>query len=80
MKTEHLCNSCQLEKLGKIYFFHFKYLSTSVFEKIRCDYGDLSLFYQIEKFRYYAYVIDDFLNLYFLNYNCINYYNIKHIF
>jgi len=34
---EHLCNSCQLEKLGKIYFFHFKYLSTSVFEKIRCD-------------------------------------------
>jgi len=60
MKTEHLCDSCQLGKLSKLPFSHSEHLSTNVFEKIHCDLWGPAPVLSIEKFKYYACLVDDF--------------------
>jgi len=55
MKTEKLCDSCQLEKLSKLPILHSKHSSTDVFEKIYCDLWGSALVLSIEKFKYYAF-------------------------
>jgi hypothetical protein len=37
IKSEHICDSCQLGKLSRLPFSNSKHLSSSIFEKIHCD-------------------------------------------
>jgi transposase InsO family protein len=60
MKTEHLCDSCQLGKLSKLPFSHSEHSSTDVFEKIHCDLWGPAPVLSIGKFKYYACLVDDF--------------------
>jgi hypothetical protein len=60
MKTEHLCDSCQLGKLSKLPFSHSEHSSTDVFEKIRCDLWRPAPVLSIGKFKYYVCLVDDF--------------------
>ncbi|KAJ6866233.1 Retrovirus-related Pol polyprotein from transposon TNT 1-94 [Populus alba x Populus x berolinensis] len=60
MKTEQLCDSCQLGKLSKLPFSHSEHSSTDVFEKIHCDLWGPAPVLSIGKFKYYACLVDDF--------------------
>ena len=60
VKSEHICDSCQLGKLSRLPFSCSKNLSSSIFEKIHCDlWGPVSIL-SIGKFRHYACLVDDF--------------------
>jgi len=60
MKTEHLCDSCQLGKLSKLPFSYSEHSSTDVFEKIHCDLWGPAPVLSIGKFKYYVCLVDDF--------------------
>ena len=60
VKSEHICDSCQLGKLSRLPFSCSKNLSSSIFEKIHCDLWGPAPILSIGKFRYYACLVDDF--------------------
>ena len=60
LKSEHLCDSCQLGKLTKLPFSSFEHSSSSIFEKIHCDLWGPAHVLSISKFKYYACLVDDF--------------------
>nr|KYP45480.1 Retrovirus-related Pol polyprotein from transposon TNT 1-94 [Cajanus cajan] len=60
VKSEHLCDSCQLGKLNKLLFSSSKHSSSTIFEKIHCDLWGPAPILSIGKFRYYACLVDDF--------------------
>ena len=60
VKSEHICDSCQLGKLSRLPFSCFKHLSSNIVEKIHCDLWGPALILSIGKLRYYACLVDDF--------------------
>ena len=60
VKSEHICDSCQLGKLSRLPFSCSKNISSSIFEKIHCDLWGPAPILSIEKLRYYACLVDDF--------------------
>jgi hypothetical protein len=60
MKTEYLCDSCQLRKLSRLSFSSSEHSSTDFFKKFIVICGDLPSILSIGKFRYYACFVDDF--------------------
>ena len=60
VKSEHICDSCQLGKLSRLPFSCSKNISSSIFEKIHCDLWGPAPILSIGKLRYYARLVDDF--------------------
>jgi hypothetical protein len=60
IKSDHICDSCQLGKLSRLPFSNSKHLSSSIFEKIHCDLWGPAPILSIGKFRYYVCLVDDF--------------------
>lgn len=59
VKHERVCDSCQFKKLSRLTFFHSKQSSSDNFEKTHCDLLGLAPILSIEKFKYYAHLVDD---------------------
>ncbi|KZV38965.1 hypothetical protein F511_40717, partial [Dorcoceras hygrometricum] len=59
-KLQFMCDSCQLVKLSKLPFYVLENSSSSNFNKIHCDLWGPSLVLSLEKFHYYACIVDDF--------------------
>lgn len=60
LKTEHLCDSCQLGKLSKLPFYSSEHSSTGIFERIHCDLWGPAPVRSIGNFRFYACFVDDY--------------------
>ena len=60
VKSEHICDSCQLGKLSRLPFSYSKHLNSSIFEKIHCDLWEPAPILSIGKLRYYACLVNDF--------------------
>ncbi|KZV57610.1 hypothetical protein F511_03070 [Dorcoceras hygrometricum] len=59
-KLQFMCDSCQLAKLSKLPFSISENSSSSSFIKIHCDLWGPAPVLSLEKFRYYACIVDDF--------------------
>ena len=59
-KPDHLCDSCQLGKLSKLPFSSSDHSCSSIFDKIHCDLWGPAPVLSINKFRFYACLVDDF--------------------
>lgn len=59
-KGDNLCDSCQLGKLSKLPFSPSENSSCSSFDKIHCDLWGPAPVQSIDKFRFYACLVDDF--------------------
>lgn len=59
-KSQHLCDIYQLGKLNYLHFSCSEHSSINIFEKNHCDLCGPSHVLSISKFKYYAYLIDDF--------------------
>jgi len=60
VKHEHVCDSCQFKKLSRLLFSHSKQSSYEIFEKTHCDMWGLAPILSMEKFKYYARLVEDF--------------------
>ena len=60
VKSEHICDSCQLGKLSRLPFSYSKHLNSSIFKKIHCDLWGPAPILFIGKLRYYVCLVNDF--------------------
>jgi histone deacetylase 1/2 len=59
IKHERVYDSCQFKKLSRLPFSHSEKSSSNIFLKIQCDLWGPTPILSIEKFKYYARLVDD---------------------